>query len=202
VLLRPTLERSILPTVAYLGGPAEIAYFAQVSAVASALGYEAPLILPRWSGMVIEPRLQKILDRYALAPADFSDPHAVETRLARESLPEDLRARIEHLRRAVEKQITELEAADKDHIVSAHVTEGLRRNLRHRVERLERRYVAAIKLRGNAALHDVATARASLYPLGLPQERALNVIPFIARYGDELFESVMAEVSPHAASLV
>ena len=202
VLLRPTLERSILPTVAYLGGPAEIAYFAQVSAVAAAIGYDAPLILPRWSGIVIEPRIQKILDRYALTPADFSDPHAVETRLARESLPEDLRANIADLRRVVEKQITQLEAADKDHVVSARVTEGLRRTLQHRLERLERRYVAAVKLRGNAALHDVATARASLYPLGLPQERALNVIPLIARYGDELFESVMAEASPHAASLV
>ena len=202
VLLRPTLERSILPTVAYLGGPAEIAYFAQVSAVAAAIGYDPPLILPRWSGIVIEPRVRKILDRYALTPGDFKDPHAVETRLARESLPEDLRASIAELRRVVEKQIAELEAADKEHVVSARVTEGLRRTLQHRVERLERRYVAAIKQRGNAALHDIATARAALYPLGLPQERALNVIPLIARYGDELFESVMAEVSPHAASLV
>jgi len=202
VLLRPILERSILPTVAYLGGPAEIAYFAQVSAVATAIGYDPPLILPRWSGIVIEPRVQKILDRYSLTPGDFSDPHAIETRLAKESVPEELRASIAELRSAVEQQIAKLEAADKDHLVSAKVIEGVRRNMLHRVERLERRYMAAMKHRGNAALHDIATARASLYPFGIPQERALNVIQFIARYGDDLFESVMAEVSPHAASLV
>jgi uncharacterized protein YllA (UPF0747 family) len=102
----------------------------------------------------------------------------------------------------VEQQLAKIEAADTDHLASARVIEGIRRNILHRVERLERRYAAAIKHRGNAALHDVAAARASLYPIGIPQERALNVIPFIARYGDDLFESVMAEVSPHAASLV
>ncbi len=122
--------------------------------------------------------------------------------MAKESLPEELRSSIVELRRVVEGQIAKLEAADKDHLVSARVTEGLRRSMLHRVERLERRYMAAIKRRGNDALRDAATARSSLYPFGLPQERVLNVIPLIARYGDELFESVMAEVSPHAASLV
>jgi len=202
VLLRPIVERSILPTVAYLGGPAEIAYFAQVSAVAAAIGYEAPLILPRWSGIVIEPRVQKILDRYSLTPGDFSDPHAIETRLAKASVPEDIKAGIAELQTALDQQIAKLEAADHDHLVSARVIEGLRRNMLHRVQRLERRYMAAIKQRGNEALHDVRAARASLYPLGIPQERALNVIPFVARYGDELFDAVMAEASPHATSLV
>jgi bacillithiol synthase len=202
VLLRPIVERSILPTVAYLGGPAEIAYFAQVSAVAAALETECPLILPRWSGVVIEPRIQRILDKYKLAQDDFSDPHAVETRLARDSMPDSLKTSIDELRRAVEARIGALESEPRSDIVSRRVIEGLRRNMLHRVERLERRYSAAIKREGNEALHDVAMARASLYPLGIPQERALNAIPLIARFGDELFNSVMTEATPHAASLV
>jgi bacillithiol biosynthesis cysteine-adding enzyme BshC len=202
VLLRPIVERSILPTVAYLGGPAEIAYFAQVNAVAAAMETEAPLILPRWSGIVIEPRIQKILDKYKLTPDDFKDPQAIETRIAMESLPEDLRSTLEEVRRVVERQIATLGAVDPGNMVSGKVIEGLRRNVLHRVERLERRYRAAIKRRGNDALRDIATARAALYPLGVPQERALNVVPLLARYGDSLFESVMTEVIPHAASLV
>lgn len=202
VLLRPIVERSILPTVAYLGGPAEIAYFAQVSAVAAAMETEKPLILPRWSGAVIEPRIQKILDRYELTADDFKDPHALETRVAAESLPEDLRSTLDQLRRVVEDQIAKLSSAEPGNLVSGKVIEGLRRNVLQRVDRLERRYRAAIKRRGNDALRDIATARAALYPLGVPQERALNVVPLLARYGDSLFESVMTEVIPHAASLV
>jgi uncharacterized protein YllA (UPF0747 family) len=202
VLLRPIVEQSILPTVAYLGGPAEIAYFAQVGAVADALGTERPLILPRWSGMVVEPRIQKLLDRHSLSPSDFTDPHAVETRLAKESLPPEVQSRIEALQRTVEAEISALAARDHSGLVSARITEGLRRNFLHRVERLERRYTAAIKRRGNEALHDAASVRAALYPFGVPQERALNGVPLLARYGNELFDSVMAETRPHADSLV
>lgn len=163
---------------------------------------EPPLILPRWSGVVIEPRIQKILDKYKLTPDDFKDPQAIETRIAMESLPEDLRSTLEDLRRVVEDPIAKVSAADPGNLVSGKVIEGLRRNVLHRVERLERRYRAAIKRRGNDALRDIATARAALYPLGVPQERALNVVPLLARYGDSLFESVMTEVIPHAALLV
>ena len=202
VLLRPILERSILPTVAYMGGPAEIAYFAQVSAVARALDSEPPLILPRWSGIVVEPRVQKILDRYSLTPADFADPHAVETRLAKESLPAALRSALDDLRHAIDEQVARLAATDGSQLVSQSVTEGLKRNMLRLTDRLERRYTAAIKREGNDALRDASVARAALYPLGLPQERALNGIPLIARHGEELFDAVMTEVTSHAASLL
>jgi Uncharacterized protein conserved in bacteria (DUF2317). len=72
----------------------------------------------------------------------------------------------------------------------------------HLVDRLERRHAAVIKREGNEALRDATAARAALYPLGFPQERALNGIPLIARHGKELFDSVMTEVTPYAASLV
>jgi uncharacterized protein YllA (UPF0747 family) len=202
VLLRPVLERTILPTVAYMGGPAEIAYFAQVSAVAAALESEPPLILPRWSGMVIEQRVQKIVDRYSLTPADFADPHAVETRLAKESLPADLRSRLDDMRREIDEQISLLSASEGSRLVSDTVAAGLKRNMLHLIDRLERRYTAAIKREGNEALRDAAVARAALYPLGFPQERALNGIPLIARHGEELFDSVMSEAAKHAASLL
>jgi bacillithiol biosynthesis cysteine-adding enzyme BshC len=201
VLLRPILENTILPTVAYLGGPAEIAYFAQVSAVAQALEARRPLILPRWSGVVIEPRVEKILQKYSLTPDDFADPHAVETRIAHESLPDEIRSRIAELRRVTEKEISRLSAGDTDHLVSQQVIEGLKHNIQHRIERLERRYAAAVKRKGNDSLRDIGAARGSLYPLGKPQERALNIVPLWARYGDDLLNSVLDEATQYATIL-
>ena len=49
VLLRPVVERFIMPSAAYVAGPAELAYFAQVGAVAAALDLPTPLAMPRWS---------------------------------------------------------------------------------------------------------------------------------------------------------
>jgi len=113
-----------------------------------------------------------------------------------------LREALVELRRTVDEQIASLAERHDDRLVSARVLEGLRRNLLHRVERLERRYTAAVKRNGSSALHDIAVARASLYPLGAPQERILNGIPLMARYGDELFDSVIPEVRAHVNSLV
>jgi bacillithiol biosynthesis cysteine-adding enzyme BshC len=201
VLLRPIVERSILPTVAYLGGPAEIAYFAQVTAVAEALGVAGPVVLPRWSGYLIEPRVERILDRHGLSPSDFKDPHAVESRLARESLPENISANIESMRNSVRSAVERMRTGEGAEIIPDGVLEGLSRNISHRIERLERRIAASVKRRGNDALRDAAIARGALYPFGRPQERALNIVPLIARYGNTLLENVLAEVRTHAARL-
>ena len=81
VLLRPALERALLPTATYVGGPGEVAYFAQVSAVAEALGLAPPLVVARWSTTIVEPRL-KTLSSLNVSAEDLADPHAVDSRLA------------------------------------------------------------------------------------------------------------------------
>lgn len=201
VLLRPIVERSIIPTVAYIGGPAEVAYFAQVTAVADAMKVTRPIVLPRWSGMVIEPRVERILDRYDLAPEDFRDPHAAETRMARESLSPELVNRIQEFRQTIEASVAQLSAAPGADIVAPAVIEGLKRNVAHRIERLERRYTVAVKRNGNEALREIAVARGALFPGGAPQERALNFIPLLARYGNEIISSAMTEITAHTAKL-
>ena len=48
------------------------------------------------------------------------------------------------------------------------------------------------------ALRDAAIARGSLYPFGVAQERALNLVPLLSRHGDELISGVMTEARNHA----
>jgi bacillithiol biosynthesis cysteine-adding enzyme BshC len=200
VLLRPIVERSILPTVAYMGGPAEIAYFAQVTVVADAIEATSPVVVPRWSGFVVEPRIDRILERHSLQIGDFVDPHEVESRLARASIPDAVARPIDAMRAAIESGVAEIEGSGSD-LVPEGVLEGLQRNVSHRMERLERRLAASVKRRGNDALRDAGIARGALYPFGKPQERALNMIPLLARYGEDLIDSVMKEVRAHAAEI-
>lgn len=202
VLLRPVMERAILPTVAYVGGPAEIAYFAQVSAVADDLGARRPLIVPRWSGVIVEPHVRKVLDRIGADVDDFADPHAVEARVAREHLPAGIVEALGKARSRIQSALGDLENADSSaEVLPPTVLEGARRQLLHKLDRLERRYVAAAKRKGSELLTEVATARGALYPNGVPQERALNVIPLLARYGDDVLTGILAKAREHAASL-
>jgi len=202
VIMRPVAERAILPTVAYVGGPAEVAYFAQATAIAQALGAEVPLVVPRWSGMVIEPHVQRLLARHALAPEELRDPHAAESRLVRAQMPASVRdalARYAREASALNDALRATIAGDgRGPLVPDAVLDGARHNIAHRIERLERRVVAAAKRRETATMRDIAIARTSLFPLGKPQERVLNFIPMLARHGEPLLAQMRARASEHA----
>jgi bacillithiol biosynthesis cysteine-adding enzyme BshC len=202
VLLRPLLERSIMPSAAYIAGPGEIAYFAQVSAVARELGVPVPLALPRWSATIVEPRIERSLARHGIDRTELARPDAVETRLARAAMPSDIADRLQTLRRDVEADVAALEVLDAEALVPPASLQGLRRALLHRVQRLERRYVAAIKRREDGMMRDLATLRAALYPNGVRQERILNFIPFLARYGPTLLGDMGTRASAYAAGLI
>jgi bacillithiol biosynthesis cysteine-adding enzyme BshC len=202
VLLRPVVERAILPTLAYAAEPGELSYFAQVSAVAAALGAAAPLAVPRWSGTILEPHVLRILDRYGLTPGDLADPHAVETRLAAAAVPAGVSEALGALRDSVHASLDRARAAGSADFVDDAVLAGTERAIAHRVERLERRLRAAAKRRETSTMRDIGTARGALYPLGTRQERALNLLPTLARHGGALWEAMLAQARRHAESLV
>jgi bacillithiol synthase len=206
VVLRPVAERAILPTIAYVGGPGEVAYFAQASAVAQVLGADVPLVVPRWSGMVIEPHVQRLLARYSLAPEELRDPHAAESRLVRAQMPAAVRealARYASEADALNDALRAALAADAGSpLVPDAVLDGARHNIAHRIERLERRVVAAAKRREAVTMRDIAIARTSLFPLGKPQERVLNFIPMLARHGEPLLDQMRARAAKHAEHIL
>jgi uncharacterized protein YllA (UPF0747 family) len=202
VLLRPVVERSILPTVAYLGGPGELAYFAQTTAVASALQLPLPLAVPRWSCSLLEPAIAALMDRHGITEEELRDAHGPEGRLARAALPAAIRDALAALRTATDGGIDAIVSADATGLVSPEAIEGTRIHLRHRVERLERRYAAEAKQAAAATMTDVATIRGALRTNGIEQERALNFIPFLARGGPALIDSMRREAARHAGALV
>jgi len=205
VLLRPVAERAILPTVAYAAGPGELGYFAQVSAVAGALDAAQPLAVPRWSGLIVEPHVRRILARTGLAVDDLREADATLGRLARELLSERVRSALAGYRSALESAAAELSAAVADGdspLVPQPVLTGARNSIGHRLDRLERRVVAASKRKHEQLVRDVETARAALFPLGRPQERMLNLMPLLARHGEALLEAMLTSAGEHAAALV
>jgi bacillithiol biosynthesis cysteine-adding enzyme BshC len=201
VLLRPVLERALLPTAAYVGGPGEIAYFAQLSALSDALGVPTPLVVPRWSTTIVEPRVQRTLKRFGLSIDAFADPHGVEGRMAREHLSPQAARALDDLRGGIAAGVSSLDTASGG-LLPSEVIDGLRRSLEHRMARVERRLLAAVKRRETEIMQQVATARGSLYPHGARQERKLAFVPFLARYGPGLVEQMRAAADVHARSLL
>jgi len=201
VLLRPIVERAILPTIAYVAGPGELAYFAQVGPIASVLSLDAPVAVPRWSCTLVEPQVEDLMQRLDANGEDLAVPGALESRLARAALDPASGAAISRLRAT----ISELPVWLRDSAESLDLeraVQGAAGALQHRVDRLERRLLAAVKRRETALMHDVATLRAALRPRGERQERVLNPIPLLARNGMALLGEMRDSAQSHAETLV
>ncbi|HEX7940139.1 MAG TPA: bacillithiol biosynthesis BshC [Gemmatimonadaceae bacterium] len=203
VLLRPIVEREIVPTVAYVGGPGEIAYFTQADAVASALGRERLVVVPRWSCTIVEPFVERALKRIGVKAAELKNLHAVEKRLARKALPDSVSKAWKALNDQVAASVAKLARAVKvSDLVPPPVIEGLSNSLKYRLARGERRLLAAAKRRDDAVRRDLVAASAALWPNGHRQERTLNFIPMLARGGDALLRELRKGARQHAAQLV
>ena len=201
VLLRPVVEHAILPTVAYLAGPGELAYFAQVGAVAQALGLEQPVALPRWSCTLVEPAVQQLLERCGATIADLDTPDALETRLARNALGDGSRIALEVMRDTI-SALPPAMAPDARALGLDGAVQGAMQSLQHRLDRLERRLVAGVKRLDAARMQDVGTLRGALRPFGIRQERALNLVPMLARHGTGLLREMRDAAAPHVSGLV
>ncbi|MGH7712782.1 MAG: hypothetical protein ACREOG_15940, partial [Gemmatimonadaceae bacterium] len=186
-------------------GPGELAYFAQSSAVAAALDLPLPLGVPRWSMTIIEPHVERILNEFGLTLTDLAALHEVEARLARALVPDSVTAELRALRGAIDERLDDLRAGVESASsvpLNAEAIQGARRALQFRVDRLERRVLAAAKHADRERQRRIASAAASLYPMNKRQERAANVIPFLARYGMTLFDAMRREAARHGQLLV
>lgn len=204
VLLRPVVERAILPTATYIGGPAEIGYFAQIAPIAETLGVARPAIVPRWSCVIIEPHVERILEKLQLLPEDLRDPHDAEARIARSLLPKVVIDELNATRAVLDERLSALGDAIVEEAapLAPAVTGGLRANLTRRLDRFERRLIAAAKKQHADTMHEIGTARGSLYPLGKPQERSLNFVQLLARYGPMLRDQMLAGARTHSDRLL
>jgi bacillithiol synthase len=188
VLLRPAVESALLPTVAYLGGPGELRYLAMTPPIYQRLEIPRQCPLPRWSGVVVEPRVDRVLDKFGLTLSDlFAPPGVVEARVVRAQLPAEVGQALERLRAGLEEGYGVLEraAADIDPTL-ARPAQSARQQALAGTQDIEKKLVHHLKRRQETELGQLARARTAVMPGGKPQERVLTIAPFLARYGPGL----------------
>jgi uncharacterized protein YllA (UPF0747 family) len=181
-LLRPAVQDSIFPTAAFVGGPAEIAYFAQAGAVYHTLGRPVPPVFPRLSATVVEARVARALRKYeteftdVLRGRDFLKRKAVASVQGVEmfdALRDSIVGELEAMRPAIKAVDPTLEGA----------VDTSQQKMLHQVEALRTRFINAEARRNETLERHLDTIANSLYPEKKLQERVLNVTSFLVRYG-------------------
>jgi bacillithiol biosynthesis cysteine-adding enzyme BshC len=185
VTLRAVVQDYLLPTIAYYGGAAEIAYFAQTAEVYRILERPITPILPRSSLTMIERHTSRVLERYGLGLADFFD--GLEPVLSR-VVEEHLGAGTAKLFTTSEQNINQeldnlrqqLETVDP---TLASALETGRRKINYQLEGLRGRFHRAQMARDEAAHRQLKRAFDQLYPEKSLQERRINIASLLARHG-------------------
>jgi bacillithiol biosynthesis cysteine-adding enzyme BshC len=199
-LLRPILQDSLLPTAACVGGPGEVAYFAQLAPLYAAYDLPAPLVVPRARLRILEGRTRRLLDRLGLAPDDGGRPEdellavasgADPARLDPAALTHALLAPFDAALGEVRAKIEGLGPGVAAAVAKTRVMVAMA------VSRLAGKVEKARLHQDQRLVHDVRRLRELLCPNGLPQERVYGLPYFAARYGEGAFIArVLAAVTP------
>ena len=196
-LLRPVFEDTILPTAAYIGGPSEIAYFAQSAVLYTAILGRVTPVLPRLSATLVEPAIATVMARHELTlPDTLTTPEALALRLAARAMPIEGKRKLSsagnQLGSELEALTTYLASVDPSLGRSATVSAN---KMRYQMNRL-RGMAARFELEKKTSLRRHAeTLTAQLFPRGHPQERFLAGIGFVARNGLALIDRLVAEAA-------
>ncbi|MGC1167721.1 MAG: bacillithiol biosynthesis cysteine-adding enzyme BshC, partial [Candidatus Acidiferrales bacterium] len=201
VLLRPVVQDTLLPTAAYVGGPAEIAYMAQAQVVYQRLLGRMPAMLPRASFTIIEPAVARLLKKYGL---DFRDVmrgrQHLRARMEVKSLPRALARRFEKdeksLRKLLQGYRKLFERLDGTLNGALALTE---RKMLHQFLNLKRKAGRAENFRTGVLDRHERILVDALYPHRGLQERTLAALPWLAAYGPEFLDD-LAQLSAVAVS--
>ncbi len=193
VLLRPVVESSVFPTLSYVAGPGEAAYWAQLADYFLAHGIGMPVVHPRLGATVVEAKIRKVLDKFGVGVEDVQKPfHELAGDVTRDEVPAAVRAALGSLRGAIGKGVGDLQEAVKaiDPTLKGPV-QSVRSQAFSAMEELERKVVAALKRENEVALSQLEKAQLHLFPLGKPQERVINPFYFLARYGGAFLDELV-----------
>lgn len=204
-LLRPILQDTLLPTAAYVGGPGEIAYFAQLAPLYEAFGLPMPLVVARARLRIIEPRSRRLLERLQVSADD--------TALSEDALlalcangdatlpsPEEISAK---LFASFDRVFEEIDAELRPELPAlARPLDKTRATVEFAVSKLTTNYAKARLRQDTGRTADVRRLQALLQPENGPQERCHGFSYYAAKWGDRsLVEAVLGAVVPFDPAL-
>jgi bacillithiol biosynthesis cysteine-adding enzyme BshC len=192
VLLRPVVQDYLLPTLAYTGGAAEAAYFAQVGAVYEKLLGRVTPIVPRFSATLVEPKVQRWLHQYGISVPDaFQGLEPLRQKLAARTLPAGLQAAFERANKSVEESFAGLkDALAKLDPTLVEASQTGASKVKYQLDRLRERAMAAELRRSEVVSRHAEALSEALYPKNALQERGVAGVYFLARHGIELLRSL------------
>jgi bacillithiol biosynthesis cysteine-adding enzyme BshC len=196
VLLRPIVQDTLFPTVAYVAGPNELAYLGQLRPVYEHFGVPMPLMYPRGSATLIDSGGIRFLDRYGIPIASMqAQDESALNHLLEAQLPPEVEHALQDAATALEERLGRLIAAvpaiDPTLEGAARSVQG---KVRHELQGLHGKIIHAAKRRDETLRRQFSRTRALTFPGGHAQERTIGFVYFLNRYGPALIDRLVADL--------
>lgn len=200
VVLRPLYQQVILPNLAYLGGPGELAYWLEFKAMFDEMQVMFPILMPRNFVTLIDQPTRLRIEQLRLNLADIYKPASelVQDFMQKQGQVIDLSTDLSE----VEQQYTRLMERMKtiDPSLTTHIAAELAR-VRKRLSGIEDKANRALRRRSATEIHRIESLKQHVFPNGTPQERYENFAAFYLTHGPDLFDALRSLIAPFDFSM-
>lgn len=198
VLLRPLVQDTLFPTVCYVAGPGELAYFAQIKPIYAAHGVPMPLVHARTSGTVLDGNASRFLARYdvplpALAAQDERTLNALLTAQMPASVEAAGQAALDAVIGSMDALAAAVPAVDATLEGAVKSASG---RMQDDLKKLQTKILQAAKKKDDTLRRQFRHAQVQAFPGGDPQERHVGWISLVNRVGPGLVDRILAEMPP------
>jgi bacillithiol biosynthesis cysteine-adding enzyme BshC len=196
VLLRPICQDYLLPTAFYIAGPSEISYFAQIKSLYELYDITEPIIYPRSSVTVLENSIANSLEKYSVEINEiFIDVENVKKRIVNSVEESSVDEMFDGISNQIESSFDQLKEKllDLDKTI-ADSSNRYRDKILSTVSELKSKAEKAQQKKYEVTLRQIDRAAVHLFPNSNLQEREINFIYFVNKYGEDFVEKVFEEL--------
>ena len=192
VVLRPMFQQHILPNLAYIGGPGELAYWLEFKEMFEVMGVQFPILVPRNFFSIIDRGQKNKIDKLKLMPEDFfkSEKEIIDGFQIQNNAVFELQDEKTELEKFYNAILDKINLVDKS--LSGSIMAELQKNL-NGLNIIETKANKALKQKSETEINQIKSIKQKLFPDNVPQERYDNFAPYYLKYGP----SFIAEIYKH-----
>ena len=192
VITRPLVQDTLFPTLTYVGGPSEIAYYGQLGEVYNQFELPFPIIYPRASHTLVSGTTKRILDKHNLRLSHFT--HGIDTVIdqsLRKQMPSEITSGLRAAQQNLETQYKNL----KKHIIAIdpgldRIVDSSERKATFALGNLEEKTLRALKKTDSVNQTQIKRVEYQVFPNKKLQERVVNIWQYIGQYGFGLMKTL------------
>ena len=197
VFLRPLIQDTLLPNIAYVAGPGEIAYYGQIKTLYELMDAQMPLIYPRMTATIMEHPIERVFKKLPFELHDYAGRiEDLEQNFARHQEKEDIEEIFSEWKKQVNQlseekagQIAEIDSTLKKAAAKATSTYF------NELDKLKGKIHRSVKQQEETQIKRIHRLKANLYPNSVPQERVFSMIYFMNKYGLDLWDHLLENLN-------